>query len=103
MCAICAISRYNSLKMVTVWNMLKKFENVEYEGMTPLADVVASVESNPGGVEAFQMKMGELSPNTAYESTVKNVTNCWLMMLLFVVVFAILAMIVLRRIDRDRR
>jgi hypothetical protein len=103
MCAICAISRYNSLKMVTVWNMLKKFENVEYEGMTPLADVVASVESNPGGVEAFQMKMGELSPNTAYESTVQNVANCWLMLLLFVAAFAVLAMLFLRRIDRDRR
>ena len=103
MCAICAISRYNSLKMVTVWNMIKKFENVEYEGMLPLRDVVTMVEAQPGGVEAFQQKMGELSPNESYASTAANVAVCWWALVIFVVVFALLAMLFLRRIDKDRR
>ncbi len=103
MCALCAISGYNSLKMVTVWNMLVKFQNVEYEGTTPLKNIVETIESEPGGVEAFQYKTGELSPNAEYVSTPENVGMCWLALIFFVVLFAILAVLFLRRIDRDKR
>lgn len=103
MCAICSISGYNGLKMVTVWNMLVKFRNVEYEGMYPLDSVVESIESEPGGVEAFQYKTGELSPNAEYVSTPDNVASCWAALIFFIVVFALLAVLFLRRIDKDRR
>ncbi len=103
MMAICAIGRYNSLKMVSVWNMLKKFENCEYEGQYPIKDVVAFVESQPDGVENFQQKMGSMSPNETYESTVDNVAFCWFALVFFVIVFALLAMLALKRIDKDKR
>ncbi len=103
MCAICAVSRYNSLRMVSVWNMLKKFEDYEYEGMKPVKDVVTLVENSPGGVEAFQQKMGELSQSQSYASSSGNVITCWVFLALFCVVFAVLAMLFLRRVDKDRR
>ena len=103
MCAICAISGYNSLKMVTVWNMLVKFQDVEYGGTTPLKDIVQTIESEPGGVEAFQYKTGELSPNEEYVSIAENVTACWIALIFFIVLFAILAVLFLRRIDKDKR
>lgn len=103
MTAICAISGYNSLKMVTVWNMLVKFENVEYEGETPLKDVVGYIEAQPGGVEAFQEKMGELSPNPEYVSTSSNVTGCWGILIFFIIIFGLLAVLFLKRVDRDKR
>lgn len=103
MCAICAICGYNSLKMVTVWNMLLKFQNVEYEGTTPLRDVVDLISSEPGGVEHFQLEMGRLSPSVEYASTFENVTECWNLLIFFIVVFAFLAILFLRRVDKDKR
>lgn len=103
MCALCAIAGYNSLKMVSVWNMLVKFENVEYEGTTPLKDVVELIQSEPDGVENFQKRMGELSPNAEYASTAANVGDCWFFLLFFIVIFALLAVISLKQVDRDKR
>lgn len=103
MIAICAIGQYNSLKMVTVWNMLKKFENYEQDGLYPIKSIVEMVEAEPDGVERFQQKMGALSPSEDYVSTAANVTACWIMLILFVIAFAVLSMIVLKRIDRDKR
>ncbi len=101
--AICAICGYNSLKMVSVWNMLVKFQDTEYEGMTPLKSVVEEISSSPDGVENFQKKMGELSPNADYASTVENVARSWGALIIFVIVFALLASLWLRRIDKDKR
>lgn len=103
MCAICAISGYNSLKMVSVWNMLLKFKDVEYEGTTPLRDVVDLIQAEPSGVENFQQRMGELSPSAEYASTAANVSECWFFLILFIVIFAFLASLFLRRVDRDKR
>ncbi len=103
MMAICAIGRYNSLKMVSVWNMMKKFEGCELDGGYPIKDVVAWIESQPDGIEKFQQKLGAMSPNAEYESTADNVTFCWFALVLFIIIFGVLAMLVLRRIDRDKR
>ena len=101
--AICAICGYNSLKMVSVWNMLVKFQDTEYEGMTPLKSVVEEIQSKPGGVESFQKKMGELSPNPDYASTPDNVVISWIALIVFIVAFALLASLFLKRIDKDKR
>ncbi len=103
MMAICAIGQYNSLKMVSVWNMMKKFENYEHEGLYPIKSIVEMVEAEPDGVERFQQKMGSLSPSEDYVSTAGNVTACWIMLIFFSIVFALIAMLILKRVDKDRR
>ncbi len=103
MTAICCIGQYNSLRMVSVWNMLKKFENAEFGGGNILRDIVSTIESEPDGVIRFQQKMGEMSANSEYESTAENVEGCWIMLVFFVILFAVLSILALRRIDRDKR
>ncbi len=103
MMAICAIGQYNSLKMVSVWNMMKKFENYEHEGLYPIKSLVDIIESEPDGVDKFQQKLGSLSPNEDYVSSSGNVAACWIMLIFFIIIFALLAMLFLRRIDKDKR
>ncbi len=103
MTAICAICGYNSLKMVTVWNMLVKFKNVDYAGTKPIEELVNYIESEPGGIDAFEMKMGELSQSEEYISSSSNIASCWNFLIFFIVLFALLAVLSLKRVDKDKR
>ena len=103
MTAICAICGYNSLKMVTVWNMLVKFKNVDYAGTKPVEELVNYIESEPGGIDAFEMKMGELSQSEEYISSSSNIASCWNFLIFFIVLFALLAVLSLKRVDKDKR
>ena len=49
--SICAIGRYNEQPMVTLWNTLFKFRNVEYMGTKPILSVMQKIEE--------EGKMGE--------------------------------------------
>ncbi len=103
MTAMCAIGQYNSLGMVSVWNMLLKFENVEFGGFYPLKDVIEAIRSQEGGIEAFERRTGELSSSRQYASEADNVVLCWVVLIIFAFAAALLAMLSLSRIDRDRR
>ena len=102
MCALCGVIGYNSLPMTTVWRMLKQFENMEYEGQTPIKDVVATIEEKDM-VDAFCLKMGQESQIADYASTASNIQHNWLMLLIFALVFAIIALLCLSTIDKDKR
>ncbi len=103
MTAICAICGYNSLKMVTVWNMLVKFKDVDYAGTKPVEELVNYIESEPGGRDAFEMKMGQLSQSEEYISSSSNISSCWNFLIFFIVLFALLAILFLKRVDKDKR
>lgn len=49
------------------------------------------------------IKRNTAIPNEKYEWTKDNITGCWWRLLLFIVVFALLSMISLKRIDKDKR
>ena len=102
MIAICALGKYNDLPMVSVWNQIFKFRKYEVGGLTPINDLVKYIESNDL-TDDFCLEVGRNSPNLSYVSTVSNVTKCWLVLILFVAVFAILSMVFLKFIDRDKR
>ena len=100
--SLCTIGRYNDLPMVTLWNTLVKFKDIEIKGMTPLKDVLVHMEET-GDREIFLLWAGRQNQLTEYAATPENVWKYWGILLLLLVVFAILAVIALEFIDRDKR
>ena len=102
MCALCGVIGYNALPMTTVWKMLKQFENMEYDGQTPIKQVVNAIESQ-NKVDAFCLRMGQESQIADYASTASNIQHNWLMLLLFALAFSFIALLCLSTIDKDKR
>jgi hypothetical protein len=100
--SLCTIGRYNDLPMVSLWNTLVKFKDIEIRGMTPLKDVLVHMEET-GDREIFLLWAGQQNQLTEYAATPENVWKYWGILLLLLVVFAILAVIALEFIDRDKR
>lgn len=102
MCAICAVVGYNSLPTRAAWNMLNQFKEYTYEGMQPIKLFVETIEKE-GKVEELCLKAGQETQKIEYASTINNITSCWFTLLIFAFIFALLALIALRRIDNDKR
>ena len=100
--SICAVGRYNEQPMVTLWNTMFKFRNVEYMGMKPIWEAMHTVETE-GRLEEFLLWSGANNQNALYASTVSNVLTKWGMLALLTVIFAIVAIVALESIDRDKR
>ncbi len=99
---LCALSNYNGQPMVTLWNTMWKFRSVEIDGIRPVEQLTDYIVENNMKEQILQQS-GTYNMNEAYAFTVENVRQCWGMMLLCIVVFAVLAVILLEFIDRDRR
>lgn len=102
LCAVCAIGGYNSLPMTSIWKQVVKLQDYEYEGLHPVKMFIEELERE-GKVEEFCLKTAESNFNIVYESTNRNVVGCWVVLLLFALFFAFLSILVLRRIDNDKR
>ena len=99
--SLCCVGRYNELPMVTLWNTLVGFKDVEFSGMTPLKDILVKIEQE-GYRDEFLQWSGQQNTVTAYEATVQNVTHNWLFLLILMLAFIILSIIALEFIDRDK-
>ncbi len=100
--ALCAQANYNSQPMVAVWNQLFKFRDFEIEGIKPIERLTNYMLDN-NMVNEFCLKTGEYSQNADYVKTVANIGGCWLHLVGFALLFAVLAVIILQRIDKDKR
>ena len=100
--SLCTIGRYNSQPMVTLWNTLVKFKDITVADQKPLLYFLRQVEEN-NQLEEFRLWSGENNVNPAYEPLVSNVWPAWAALLLMIVLFAAVAMIALKSIDRDKR
>ncbi len=102
MCAIAAVSGYNSLPMVTAWNQMKNMQEYEYSGMYPIRSFVENIEMN-GSVDDFCYQTASYNLRPEYASTAENISTCLSALIIFSLVFAFLAVVVLEKIDKDRR
>ena len=100
--SLCAIGRYNELKMVTLWNTLFKFRDIEYMGQKPLMDIILKMQGE-NKVEDFLLWSGSYNTNDAYMSTVQNVLHNWCGILILMAIFVIASVIALKFIDKDKR
>ena len=100
--SLCAIGRYNELPMVSLWNTLVGIKNVESLGQKPIKEILVYMEKN-GLRDTFLKWCGENNMDPLYASTASNLLTCWGLMILLTVIFAIVAVIALKFIDRDKR
>ena len=100
--SICAIGRYNEQPMVTLWNTMFQFRNVEYMGSKPVLELLQRIEQE-GKVNEFLQWSGENSQIAAYASTAENVLPKWGAMIGLLIFAVIVAVISLEFIDRDKR
>ena len=100
--SLCAVGRYNELKMVTLWNTIFKFKDIEFEGTKPLLDVILQVQEQ-GKVDDILYWSGTYNTRDAFVSTAENVLKNWGMIALLTFVFIVVAIIALKLIDRDKR
>ncbi len=99
---ICSIGRFNEQPMVTLWNTMFQFRNVEYMGTKPILETMRTVETE-GRLDDFLLWSGANNQNPLYAGTIENVLGKWGMLLLLIVIFAVVGVIALEFIDRDKR
>ncbi len=100
--SLCAVGRYNELKMVTLWNTIFKFKDIEFEGTKPLLDVILQIQEQ-GKVDDILYWSGTYNTRDAFVSTAENVLKNWGAIALLTFVFIVVAIIALKLIDRDKR
>lgn len=99
---LCAQANYNSLPMVTIWNKAKSLQSIEFQGSYPVKEVMDYLVNN-GYANDITIWMGKYSQNPSFETSVNNILTCWGSLLAFAVLFIVLAVIILERVDKDKR
>ena len=100
--ALCIQGDYNSKPMVTLWNAVAKFQDLEVMGKKPIPDFMRFANEN-GLKDEILAWSGKHNQNPVYAFDPVNVLKCWGYLLLLTAVFAIIAVIFLEFIDRDKR
>jgi len=100
--SMCAAARYNEQPMVTLWNTLFKFKDVEYLGEKPLLEVIRMTEK-AGLRDQFLLWSGSYNQNPAFAATAENVLRNWGAIVIMLAVFVAVSVIALEFIDRDKR
>ena len=100
--AICSQSNYNSQPMISVWNMLSKFWSVEVNGRKPIYEIMKAIEDS-GNRENFNATIGYYSQKADYVMSRTNILNCWMVIIMFTLIFMIVAILALENVDKDKR
>ena len=100
--SLCAVGRYNELRMVTLWNTIFKFKDIEFEGTKPLLEIILKIQEE-GKVDDVLFWSGTYNTRDAFVSTAENVLKNWGAIALLTFIFIVVAIIALKLIDRDKR
>lgn len=100
--ALCSQGNYNSKPMVTLWNAISKLQNMDLYGEKPVLKFMQFAQEN-GWKEKILEWSGRQNQNTVYAYSAENIFKCWGFLLLFIVIYAMIAVISLEFIDRDKR
>ena len=98
----CTLGNYNSLPMVTLWNTMWKFRSMEVDGVRPVEMITDYIAENDLR-DVILQESGAYNTIEEYVFTAGNVLRCWGVLLLSIIIFAVLAVLFLEFIDRDRR
>ena len=100
--SLCAIGRYNELPMVTLWNTIFKFRDIEYMGEKPLLELIRQMEQS-GSRDTFLQWSGQYNQNAEFVVSEANILTNWAALLALMLVFALVALIAIHFVDRDKR
>lgn len=100
--SLCVIGDYNNLPAVVVWNKLvSSGDKIEVGGVT-VKDVMAVAEEQ-GMRDTILAKLGEANRRADFDANLVNLIDCWMHLILFAVIFAVVTVVFLEFIDRDKR
>ncbi len=100
---LCVISDYNNMKAVMIWNrMSASSDSIEIGGGVKLRDVMNIIEEQ-GMRDTILYKLGQANQREDFASTIQNLMHCWGTLIVLAVVFAVVTIVFLEFIDRDRR
>ena len=100
--SMCAIGRYNEQPMVTLWNTIFKFRDIEYMGEKPLLELIRQMEQS-GSRDSFLQWSGQYNQNAEFAVSEANILTNWAALLALMLVFALVALIAIHFVDRDKR
>ncbi len=100
--SICSIGRFNEQPMVTFWNTLYQLRNAEIDGMKPVQIYVNTVFQNNQLNDVLRWS-GQQNQKLAYASDPQLVLQHWGVLLLIAFAAALVSVIALEWIDRDKR
>lgn len=100
--AICSIGNYNSLPMMSLWNQIFKFRDLELLGGKPFEDLTNYMMDN-GLDQEFMQMTAQYSQNPNYASTPGHIIACWGILVLMAAAAALVGALFLKNIDKDKR
>ena len=100
---LCVISDYNSLPAVMIWNRMSSGgDRIDVGGGVTVKDIMNIVEEQ-GMRDTVLQKLSEANSREDFVASVQNLAESWRYLLLLGVVFAIVTIVFLEFIDRDKR
>lgn len=100
--ALCTLGNYNSLPMVSLWNMVFKFRDMDILGGTPVAWIMDQIMEE-GELDNLLLAAGQFNQKADYLFAPENLLKCWGTLLFMTVLFAVLAGLFLTGVDKDKR
>ena len=100
--SICSIGRYNDLPMVTLWNTIFKFRDIEYLGEKPLLEIIRQMEKT-GTRDQFLQWAGQYNQNPEYAADPGAILTNWGALVALGVIFTLVSLIAIHLVDRDKR
>ncbi len=98
---ISAEGSFNDLPAAAGWTMIEKMAN--REGADPQIKEAVENMKKTGMDEQIKLETGKSNYNANYENTYENIKHRWHVLLIFAGLFAVLSVIALEHIDKDRR
>ncbi len=100
--ALCAIGRYNEQPMVTLWNTVIKFKDIEVAGFKPILQAFQFVQENNLVQDIIQWS-GSFNTNPAFNSDAPSVLAAWNAMGIMCLVGVVGSILALELIARAKR
>ncbi len=100
--ALCSQGNYNARPMVTLWNAISKLQNMEMDGERPVLEFMRYAQDS-GLKDQILIWSGMQNQNPVYAFDPLNVLKCWGFLILFILLYAAVAVIFLEFIDKDKR
>lgn len=99
---LCAQAKFNELPMVSIWNKAKSLQGVEFYGAHPVKEIMDYLANN-GYANEITLWMGQHNQVADYATSHTNIFTCWLSLCVFAVLFIVLSVLILKKVDHDKR
>ncbi|MCR5301022.1 MAG: ABC transporter permease [Lachnospiraceae bacterium] len=101
--SLCVISDYNELPAVMIWNRMSSGgDRIDIGGGVTIKDVMNVIDEQ-GMKDTVIQKLSETNQRADFEATFENLFTAWIYIIVLGAVFAVITVVFLEFIDRDKR